>query len=131
VYLNLPRGKDTENPYDSNIFHLVECIKFHKETRETFSVAGVFNSTISEDLCWLEQVGVTRLKLTGVTIVVVGVNPVEVIKVSNSRFEITFEGVSITMPPGADAEFLASFCADSMFKLRLALLDLRPLPACS
>ena len=70
-------------------------------------MAGVFNSIISEDLCWLEQEGadppgVKRLKLIGVRLLVVGVNPVEVINVSNSRFEKferTFEGVSMTMPP--------------------------------
>ena len=65
-------------------------------------MAGVFNSIISEDLCWLEQEGADPpglKKLIGVRLLVVGVNPVEVINVSNSRFEITFEGVSMTMPP--------------------------------
>ena len=68
-------------------------------------MAGVFNSIISEDLCWLEQEGADPpgvKKLIGVRLLVVGVNPVEVINVSNSRparFEMTFEGVSMTMPP--------------------------------
>ena len=54
----------------------------------------MFSSTISEDLCWLEQEGtdVVMLKLIGVTMLDVGVNPVEVISVSNPRFEIMFEG---------------------------------------
>ena len=70
----------------------------------------MFSSTISEDLCWLEQEGtdVVMLKLIGVTMLDVGVNPVEVISVSNPRFEIMFEGVSIRTPSRV-AEFLASF----------------------
>ena len=73
----------------------------------------MFNSErfiISEERCWLEQDGTERLKLTGVIMLDVGVNPVEVIRVSNPRLERTFEGVSITMPSMlVEGVFAASF----------------------
>ena len=70
----------------------------------------MFNSVrfISEERCWLEQVGTERLKLTGVIILDVGVSPVEVIRVSNPRLERTFEGVSMTIPSMDVEEVFAS-----------------------
>lgn len=80
-----------------------------------FSEAGVFRSrTISEERCWLEQVGVEAMKLTGVIMFVVGVKPVEVIKESKPRLAMIFEGVSMSTP---SSEVLLASLAVAMFKV--------------
>ena len=80
-----------------------------------FSLHGVFRSVkdSSEVRCWLEQEGafelvVQTLKLMGVTMLVVGVNPVEVIRVSKLRPPTTLEGVSIVMPATDSVVFVSN-----------------------
>ena len=49
--------------------------------------------------CWLEQEGAElEVKLIGVIMFVVGVNPVEVRRFSNPKLVTTFDGVSIITP---------------------------------
>jgi len=78
------------------LYIILESV-FQSETRDIVSVDGVLRSgKTSELLCWLEQL---VLKVTGVTKLVVGVNPVEqAMRLSKPKLVIHLEGVSMTTP---------------------------------
>jgi len=85
-----------------------------------FSVEGVLRSTKdnSEVRCWVEHEGaleVLTLKLMGVIMLVVGVNPVEVNRLSKPRLATTLDGVSMVMPAMAE---LASAAGGEMLRVK-------------